>query len=376
LAAMEKKTLLVIPHFPLVGDLLIRGEALAQGLAKDFNVYLLSWYYRPLGGNHYLARAAARILGIVTHRRVFAKDRITVIETPFLFVRNPRLRFLSRINTAIVNRILRAYGIDIVLNELAVVDSKTLARPYFIDIVDLPTPWELARWQRQAAGARGVTAITDGLQEELRRYGLEAEIIGNGAEISKFRGASGEAVRRAYNLGGRFVIGYIGNHAQWSGLMFLLDVFKGVKREIPEAVLFIVGPGGEVAKAKAKRDREGISDVIFTGPVDLAVVAQYFRALDLAVLPFELDPHADLSFPIKTIEYGAAEKIVIASPLRVLTSLGLPNVHLVPREVGPWVAAIVKLRNAKWQPEWNREIDGHDWQKVADRLSLYIRARS
>jgi len=372
---MEKKTLLVIPHFPLVGNVLIRGEALAQGLAKDFKVYLLSWHYTPLEGAPYPTRLVSRLLGILRPRRVFPKDRVTVIETPFLFIRNPRLHFLRWINTAIVNRILRDYHIDVVLNELAVVNSKDLARPHFADIVDLPTPGELTRWQHQAAEARGVVTITEGLRQELQRYGLQAEVIGNGANVSKFRAASGEAVRRTYGLGDKFVIGYIGNHEEWSGLTFLLDVFKGVKLVIPEAALLVVGPGTEVTRAKAKRDREAIADVVFTGAVDVATVAEYFRAINLAVLPFELDPHSELSFPIKVIEYSAAEKIVVASPVKVLASLSLPNVNIVPREVGLWVAAVLNLRNTKWQPEWNRQIDAHDWQQVAQNLSVYIRTR-
>jgi glycosyltransferase involved in cell wall biosynthesis len=371
---MAKKRLLVIPHFPLVPNLLLRGEALAQGLAAHFDVHLLSWYYDPRDDRPRLARSVARLEGLFKPRRVFARDRVTVIETPLAYVRHPRLRFLARFNTAIVNRILSVYDIDAVVNELAVVNSRDLARPHVIDIVDLPTPFELRRWHEQAARASGIITITDGLRDQLARHGLQAEVVGNGADVSRFRGASGDRAREAHGLGGKFVIGYIGNHAEWSGLDFLLDVYKEVKRRMADAALVIVGPGTEVPAAKARCRRENIEGVTFTGPIDLATVPQYFKAIDLAVLPFELDAHATLSFPIKIVEYSAAQKIVVASPLKVLAGLGLPNINLVSRDVAAWVAAILELRRATWQPEWDRQVDRYDWQALADRLALLIRA--
>ncbi len=45
---MREKNLLFIPHGALTGTLRRRGEALAHGLAENFNVRYLSWRHNSL----------------------------------------------------------------------------------------------------------------------------------------------------------------------------------------------------------------------------------------------------------------------------------------------------------------------------------------
>lgn len=372
---MPEKNLLFIPHAALTKTLLTRGEALAHGLAEDFNVCYLSWHYDSLENASLPRRSISRLLGLLTRSEARTGGDLTVVMTPFLYIRRRGMEFLRSINTAIVNNIIEKYSIDVVINELALVNSRNLTRPHIIDIVDMPSAGELKRWSRQAGKAAGITTITGGLRDELRTYHMDAEVIGNGADFERFRGANGNAIRAQFHLKGRFVIGYIGNHAEWSGLLFLLDVFKKVKTGIPEACLFVVGPGTEIPKAKAKVQSEDIKDVIFTGPVEVSLVADYFKAVDLGVLPFELDPNADLSFPIKVIEYSAASKSVVASPLRVLREIGLPNVHLVDRQIDRWAEAIIGLKNTPWQDEWDTQAEIYDWRNLAARMADYVITR-
>jgi glycosyltransferase involved in cell wall biosynthesis len=372
---MPKKNLLFIPHTAPTGMLVTRGEALARGMAGDFHVHLLSWHYDSLEQGSPFRRSISRLLGVTKRAEVYPKDDVTVIVTPFLYIRRSGTEAIRWVNTVIANRIIRRFGVGVVINELALVNSRDLARPYLIDIVDLPNPREMKRWSGQAVHALGITTITAGLSEELRKYGMDAEVIGNGADLSRVRRASGDRVRLDYGLEGRFVIGYIGNHAEWSGLLFLLDVFKNVKAVIPEAALFIVGPGSEIPRAKAKTRCEGIEDVTFTGAVEASSVPAYFKAIDLAVLPFELDPHANLSFPIKVIEYAAARKTVVATPIRVLREIALPNVHLVPPDLDWWVDAIIGLRDSQWQAAWDKQIEEFDWRNISQRMTALVQSR-
>lgn len=372
---MDKRNLLLIPHTPPAETLVTRGEALAYGLAAQFEVHLLSWRCDALGRGSAPGRFVSRLTGMAAAGKVGKKSGITVIETPFIYIRRPGTEVLRRINTSIVNGIVEKHDIDIVVNQLALVNSRDLRRPHIIDIVDLPSPREMARWSRQAGRAAGITTITGGLREELAGHGMEAEVIGNGADFGRFRHASGEKIRAELGLDGRFVIGYIGNHAEWSGLQFLLDVFTKLKGDMPEAVLLVVGPGSEVPGAKARAEREKMEGVVFTGPVGASRVADYFKAIDLAVLPFELDPHAALSFPIKIVEYSAARKIVVASPLNVLKEIALPNVRLVDRSVAPWVDAIKKARTMVWRDEWDSRAEEFDWRNLSARLAVYINSR-
>jgi glycosyltransferase involved in cell wall biosynthesis len=370
-----KKNLLFIPHTPPAAALVTRGEALARGLADHFNVHLLSWRHDATGRSSAPARALSSLAGMVTKRKVSREGNVALIETPFLYIRRPGTEPLRRINTAIVNGIIVKHGIHIVVNQLALVNSRDLRRPHIIDIVDLPSPREMARWSRQAVRAVGITTITGGLRGELAGYGMEAEVIGNGADFDRFRSAHGEKIRTEFGLKERFVIGYIGNHAEWSGLQFLLDVFKKLKVEMADAVLLVVGPGSEVPGARTRTEAESIQDVVFTGPVDASHVAEYFKAIDVGVLPFTMDPHAALSFPIKVIEYSAARKVVVASPLNVLKEIGLPNVNLVDREVDRWVDALIGARARRWDDKWDAQVEQYDWRNLSARLAAYITSR-
>ena len=372
---MPKKNLLFIPHTAPPSTLVVRGEALARGMVDDFHVRMLSWQFDPLEQGPPARRLISRLFGLSKRLEVRFRDDLEVIVTPFLYIRRSGAEAVRRVNTMIVNRVIRRFGIDVVVNELALVNSRDLAAPHILDIVDLPSPRELRRWASQAVRAGGVTTITMGIAEELRKQGVNAEVIGNGADLGRFREASGDMVRSDLGLGGRFVIGHIGNHAEWSGLPFLLDVFTKVRAAIPEATLLIVGPGSEIPQAKAKVERERIPDVIFTGPVETSEVPAYFKALDLAVLPFTLDPHANLSFPIKVIEYSAARKPVVATPIRVLKEIALPNVSLVDPDPDRWAEAIVGHRDPQWQPAWDERIDAFDWRNLAKRMTAFIQTR-
>ena len=282
---------------------------------------------------------------------------------------------IRRLNTNLVRRVIERFSVDVVLDQLTLIDCDRLGRPYFLDIVDLPSSHAMRRWKEMGPRASGVITITEGIRDELRRIGLDAEVISNGADVEKFRRARGDAVRRAHGLGGRFVIAYIGNHAEWAGLLFLLDVFKLVKARRSDACLLVVGPGSEIPKAKEKMSREKIRDVIFTGPVSVSEVAAYFAACDLGVLPFERDPHANLSFPIKVIEYNAARKIVVATPLKVLQTIRLPGVALVERNVAAWVDEIERSSKMAWEPRWDESVEPYDWARQAARLATLIKKR-
>jgi glycosyltransferase involved in cell wall biosynthesis len=372
---MRKHNLLFIPHTPPADTLVTRGEALAQGLASEFSVFLLAWRGVTPGRQAGPLRLAARLAGIFTVPRLYGRQKVTVVQTPFLYVRRAGMEFLRPVNTWFVNRIIKRHKIDVVINELALVDSRNLRGPHVIDIVDLPSPREIARWSRQADGAAGITTITEGLRAELAAAGMDAEVVPNGADLGRFRNAEGGAIRARLGIGDRFVIGYIGNHAEWSGLGFLLDVFKIVKGALPEACLMIVGMGSEIPRAKAKAERESIRDVVFTGPVESTRVAAYFKAIDIGVLPFELDPHAALSFPIKVIEYSAARKMVVASPLNVLKEINLPNVRVVDRRVDLWARVIIESKAAAWNDAWDAAVEAYDWSNLASRLATYIKSR-
>ena len=77
----------------------------------------------------------------------------------------------------------------------------------------------------------------------------------------------------------KIVIGFVGRISREKGLDVLLEIFLDLQKKYDNLMLLIVGDG-------PLRERfEGKKDVILTGFVSQKEVADYYRALDIFVLP-------------------------------------------------------------------------------------------
>jgi len=219
--------------------------------------------------------------------------------------------------------------------------------------------------------------ISHALQAELEKVGFaQSHYVPNGVDYAAFTQANPaaiEAIRHQYQLHDRFVIGYIGNHGWWSGLALLMDAFQKLQAQHPNRCkLLIVGPGEELAHYRQQTTSN--PDIIFTGPVDPQSVAGYFHVSSIGVLPFQQCPFTDNAMPLKILEYGAARKTVIATPLRELAGLGFPHVALVEPKAELWASRLEQEMNdpMPWQPEWDSVIQPFDWQTVLAPLKSLL----
>jgi glycosyltransferase involved in cell wall biosynthesis len=184
-----------------------------------------------------------------------------------------------------------------------------------------------------------------------------------------------QAVRDQYELHDRFVIGYIGNHGWWAGMDLLLEAFRRVRERIPHSLLMVVGPGEALAA-----HREAAADnpaIRFTGPVNPKAVAAYFHAADIGVLPFQISPFTDNALPLKILEYGAARKKVLATPLKELKTLAFPHVELLEPDAAAWAdrLAAEAMQPSPWQGDWDSVIESYDWQVVLRDLDHLLENR-
>ena len=71
-----------------------------------------------------------------------------------------------------------------------------------------------------------------------RKFGRDAVHLPNAVSLSKFRPEDGNAV----------YLTYVGKFEEWKGFTDLLDIFKIVKNDVPEAKLLLVGQGSQGIK--------------------------------------------------------------------------------------------------------------------------------
>ena len=215
-----------------------------------------------------------------------------------------------------------------------------------------------------------VTTHTHQLMDIIsERYGRNPIYVPNGTNLSDFKSVAKRDIlelRRKYRLEGKFVIGFVGNHGSFAGLTFLFEVFDKLKQAMSDAALFIVGPINPEVRIPE------VEGAIFTGPVPPQEIAKYFLAIDIGVLPFDKRPFTDNALPIKVIEYGAARKLTVATPLTELCRLQFPHVLLAEQQVDEWINLIGRTRSLRWQNEYTKAINQFDWQTICKTFENII----
>lgn len=111
-------------------------------------------------------------------------------------------------------------------------------------------------------------------------------LILNGIDVEGFAYDTEKrtAIRARLELGDRFVLGHAGHLAEVKNQSFLLDLMPDILMQKPDAMLLLLGEGGDRPMLERKiRDMGLEKHVIMTGNV--ANVADYLSAMDVFVFP-------------------------------------------------------------------------------------------
>ena len=111
-------------------------------------------------------------------------------------------------------------------------------------------------------------------------------LLNNGIDLSLYRcdQAAHEAAKRRLKVAGRPVFGHVGRLSGEKNHRFLFEVFSQVLRELPDAVLLLVGRGPLRGELERLAQERGLSDSVrFLGVCD--DVPGVLKALDVFVFP-------------------------------------------------------------------------------------------
>jgi hypothetical protein len=167
--------------------------------------------------------------------------------------------------------------------------------------------------------------------------------VPNGASVDQIRAWPAQRardVRSCLGLDGRRVLAYIGNHvADFDGTEMLMDGFLKARAVRKDLSLVLVGRGADrVPRARGLGEADGVHAV---GPVPVSEVWDYFHAADLGLLPFILEPGTHQCLPLKVLEFAAAGKPMLASPLHELQRLRLPHLRYAPHDSDAWCRSLL-----------------------------------
>ncbi|WP_333797334.1 TIGR04063 family PEP-CTERM/XrtA system glycosyltransferase [Rheinheimera sp.] len=168
-------------------------------------------------------------------------------------------------------------------------------------------------------GADAVTTICEGLRKDMVARGIAADKITpipNAVNVEQFQLINQKDQQLAEKLGlqGKKVLGFLGSFYAYEGLDLLVAAMPAILKQVPDAVLLLVG-GGPQQQALEQQIRElGLErHVIMPGRVPHSVVNSYYSLVDLLVYPRKSMRLTELVTPLKPLEAMAQGKVLLAS---------------------------------------------------------------
>jgi glycosyltransferase involved in cell wall biosynthesis len=222
-----------------------------------------------------------------------------------------------------------------------------------------------------ATRSRLVFATATPLFERHRELNAQTHLVRNVGDYAHFVPAADRAFAapEVAGLPGP-VIGFAGNFLAQKVDLALLEALA-VRR--PDWTLLLIGPGR--ADTQAALDRlAALPNVRWLGAKPYAELPRYVAAFDVALIPYVANRYTESCFPLKTFEYLAAGKPVVASGLPELAGLE-PHVKVVDG-ADAYVAAIEQALAGTLEDEVDRrELAAQNtWESRAGRLLDLISA--
>ncbi|WP_162606164.1 glycosyltransferase family 4 protein [Jiangella asiatica] len=185
----------------------------------------------------------------------------------------------------------------------------------------------LATEARCMREADAVVTLSESMREEIISRGVDADTVfvaPNGVDVARFEpGPRPADLVRELDLEDAFVFGYVSNlDHQREGHEHLIRAVSHLRTSGVRAVALIVGDGTRRAELEELAAREKVADSVrFTGRVPHDRVLDYYRLLDVFVVPRVSERAARLVTPLKPYEAMAAGIPVVVSELPPLLEI-------------------------------------------------------
>jgi glycosyltransferase involved in cell wall biosynthesis len=226
--------------------------------------------------------------------------------------------------------------------------------------------------ERLAAGDRRLTetsdlvvSVSEGVASELRTQGVEAAYLPNGCDARFYEGVDRAADPADVDLPTP-VAGFIGHLNSRTDLALLEAVVAA------GASLLLVGPRDPAFEPARFEALLAQPHVTYVGPQRFEQLLPYLKTVDVGIVPYANTQFNRNSFPLKTLEYLAAGKPVVSTPLPAVRSLRTDLVTLA-ESPGEFAAAVMREAARPREPALvaaRREFAAeHSWTARADRLA-------
>lgn len=184
------------------------------------------------------------------------------------------------------------------------------------------SPKQLDRRERRVAVAADlVVAASPVVADTWRERGLDPALIPYGADVAAYADVDAALPAGDVRLDGP-VAGFIGQINERTDLRLLEAIAQRGRS------LLLVGParaGFEPQRFAALTQRPNVR---WVGPKPFADLPRYMRLIDVGLVPYADSPFNRSSFPLKTLEYLAAGRAVVATDLPAIRWLSCESVAI------------------------------------------------
>ncbi|MZP29499.1 glycosyltransferase [Heliobacterium undosum] len=167
--------------------------------------------------------------------------------------------------------------------------------------------------------ADSIIALTPGIAERIKDKGPWADklvMIPNGVSQSTFRvfgKVEVEELRGHLDVGESFVIMYSGAHGPANALDVVVEAARLVQAKGCPVRFVLVGEGQERAHLMAKAQQSGLTNILFTGPVERSELGKYLAVADAYLLTLRNIPTFATALPNKLFDYLYFGKPIVAA---------------------------------------------------------------
>ena len=225
------------------------------------------------------------------------------------------------------------------------------------------------REREQALMARADLVFTGGpsLYEARKDHHPAVHCFPSGVETEHFAQAA-NGIPRPRDLASRPrpVLGYYGVIDE----RLDLGLIDAVAASHPEWTIAMIGPVAKISRADLPRR----PNIVYYGSQAYASLPAYLACFDVALLPFARNEATRFISPTKTLEYLAAGKPVVSTPIADVIDLYGDVVRFGATPEG-FAAAIDALLNEEPRARAQREhtsrsiAAGYDWDSIASRMA-------
>jgi glycosyltransferase involved in cell wall biosynthesis len=227
-------------------------------------------------------------------------------------------------------------------------------------------PVRLAAGDRRLAEASDlVIAVSEAEVEDLRSRGLPTAFLPNGCDASFYAGADDVADPPDVDLPGP-IAGYVGHLNSRTDLALLEAIAAS------GASLLLIGPCDPDFEPERFQALSEAANVSYLGPRPFDQLLPYLKKIDVGIVPYANTRFNRNSFPLKTLEYLATGRPVVATPLPAMRWLdtGLVTLAEAPED---FAAAVLRQAPAAREPALVAErrafATRHSWAARAEQLA-------